>query len=93
MSLCCSGEGSGGRAGGGIGGRTSFFNGIFKDGFKLEVISMFTFERGKSKSCVLARGFAGVRACVGTRGLASITESCKHLSRPTFKGSAYQLDK
>lgn len=48
------------------GGGAKFFNGIFKDGFKLEVISMFMFERGKSKSCVLARGFVSVRACVCT---------------------------
>jgi len=34
------------------GGRaTDFFNGIFKEGFKLEVISVFMFERRKSKHC------------------------------------------
>lgn len=51
---------------GGGGGGAKFFNGIFKDGFKLEVISVFMFERRKSKSCVLALGFVNVRVCVCT---------------------------
>lgn len=48
------------------GGGARFFNGIFKEGFKLEVISMFMFEGRKSKSRVLARGLVNVRACVCT---------------------------
>lgn len=48
------------------GGGARFFNGIFRDGFKLEVISMFMFERRKSKSRVLARGLVNVHACVRT---------------------------
>lgn len=42
------------------------FNGISKDGFKLEVISMFMLERRKPKSRLLARGPGNVRACVCT---------------------------
>lgn len=33
-------------------GATDFFNGIFKDGFRLEVISLFMFRRRKLKNCV-----------------------------------------
>lgn len=84
------GQGAWGREPGGGAGS---FNGIFKDGFKLEVISMFMFERRKAKSRVLARRLVNVRACVRTRGLAAITASCKHLSQPPLKDSVYQLDK
>lgn len=55
MSLCENDEGEhGGREKkGGAGGQLNFINGILKDGFKLEVISMFMFERRKSKKmCV-----------------------------------------
>lgn len=38
--------------GGRSGWAADFFNGIFKAGFKLEVISMFTFERRKLKKHV-----------------------------------------
>lgn len=61
MSSCE--RGVGGR-GGGERSRwaTNFFNGIFKDGFKLEVISMFMFEQRKSTNCVLACDCVNVHA-------------------------------
>lgn len=43
------GGGGGRRKERGWKGANDFFNGIFKDGFKLEVISMFMLERRKSK--------------------------------------------
>lgn len=41
--------GGGGKEREGGGGTADFFNGIFKDGFKLEVIGVFTFEWRKLK--------------------------------------------
>lgn len=49
---------------GGQGRATNFFNGIFKDGFKLEVISVFMLERRKLKNCVSLCDFVNVHACL-----------------------------
>lgn len=75
------------------GGANHFFNGIFKGGFKLEVIGVFMFVRRKSEGCVSVCDFINVHACPRMRGLAAITASCKRLSQPPFRGSVYQLDK
>ncbi len=84
-------EGGGGRCG--VAGVKDFFNGIFKDGFKLEVINMCKLKRRKSKNVVLVCDCVSVRANICMWGLAAITASCKHLSQPPFNSSVYQLDK
>lgn len=57
---------------------TDFFNGIFKEGLKLEVISMFIFNWRKSKSCV----------CVCVCGTLLV---CMHARICTWAGSNYKV--
>lgn len=47
----------------------------------------------KEKKKAVGDCAVSVHACICTTGLAAITASCKHLGRPLFKSSVYQLDK